>query len=167
MEISSCFYWSYSEVITTKFCTWHNNGDTLKPIFHQIWNRLEKSFIIRIAQLYRLSIYRGHIQHDCVHSPTIIMTKLRSNFALTNSTPYLTLTGKLWGVFRELFEEKWPRYIEIAQYFHPSIFPLVCSLHSDSQCHSWLSVMHDSLSNEINMGEIDKGGPGDNVLGIT
>ena len=29
-----------------------------------------------------------------------------------NDTPYLTLMGKLWGVFHELYEEKWPRYIE-------------------------------------------------------
>ena len=26
------------------------------------------------------------------------------------------LTGELWGVFRELFEEKWPRYVERALY---------------------------------------------------
>ena len=30
--------------------------------------------------------------------------------------PFLAVTGKLWGVFRELYEEKWPRYIDSALY---------------------------------------------------
>ena len=42
------------------------------------------------------------------------MAKLRQNFALTNDTLYLTFKGELWGVFRELFKEKWPGYTESA-----------------------------------------------------
>ena len=36
---------------------------------------------------------------------------LSPDFALTNGNPYiyLTLTGKLWYVFREYLKEKWPR----------------------------------------------------------
>ena len=37
-------------------------------------------------------------------------------FALTNDTLYLALTGEIWGVFRELYQEKSPRYIESALY---------------------------------------------------
>ena len=40
-------------------------------------------------------------------------TSVRS-IALTNDTPYLALTGELWDVFREFYQEKWPRYIESA-----------------------------------------------------
>ena len=29
---------------------------------------------------------------------------------ITADTPYLALTGKLWGVYCEDFREKWPRY---------------------------------------------------------
>ena len=37
-------------------------------------------------------------------------------FALTNDTPYLTLTGKLWGAFHELYTEKLVRYIKSTLY---------------------------------------------------
>ena len=37
-----------------------------------------------------------------------------------NDTLYLSLTGKLWVVFRELLKEKWPPYIESALYYHIS-----------------------------------------------
>ena len=33
-------------------------------------------------------------------------------FALTKDTPYLAFTGKVWGTFRELYDDKWPRYID-------------------------------------------------------
>ena len=63
---------------------------------------------------YRLSIY--HIQRDSAHSPKFTVSKLRLNFALMNDTPYLALPGKLWGVFGNLFKEKWPSYIKSALY---------------------------------------------------
>ena len=34
----------------------------------------------------------------------------KSDFKLTTDTPYLALTGDLWGVYYENFEENWPRY---------------------------------------------------------
>ena len=40
-------------------------------------------------------------------------------FALTKDTPYLALVGELRGVFHELYEEKWPWYIESALYMLP------------------------------------------------
>ena len=39
-----------------------------------------------------------------------------ARFALTNDTPWLALTGERWGVFRELYKEKWPWYIDSALY---------------------------------------------------
>ena len=65
---------------------------------------------------YRLSIYRGHIKFDNAHSATIRMVKLQPDLALTIDTQYVALTDELWGNFRELFEENWPRYIESALY---------------------------------------------------
>ena len=53
-------------------------------------------------------------------------------FALTNDTPYLALTGALWGVFLELYEDKWPRYIESALYLCIILFVLsTCNFISD------------------------------------
>ena len=56
---------------------------------------------------YRLSIHRDFIWFN---------DKTAVRFALTNDTPYLALTGELWGVFRELYKEKW-RYIESTLYW--------------------------------------------------
>ena len=36
-------------------------------------------------------------------------TECKSDFKLTTDTPYLTLTGELWGVYYENFEENPPR----------------------------------------------------------
>ena len=33
------------------------------------------------------------------------MVKLRPDFASTNDTPYLALTGELWGVFCEIYKK--------------------------------------------------------------
>ena len=38
-------------------------------------------------------------------------------FKLTTETPYLALTGKLWGVYYDKFEETWPLYNGTALYY--------------------------------------------------
>ena len=48
------------------------------------------------------------------HRITVTMIQLRPQFAFTDDTPYLTLTGELWGFFREIVKKIWPRYIESA-----------------------------------------------------
>ena len=40
----------------------------------------------------------------------------KQNFKLTIDTPYLALTGELWGVSYENFEENWPRLNSTALY---------------------------------------------------
>ena len=39
------------------------------------------------------------------------MTEAKHNtdFELTLDTPYLTLTGEIWGIYRDYVEENWPR----------------------------------------------------------
>ena len=44
--------------------------------------------------------------------------KPESDFKLTTDTPYLGLTGELWGVYYENFEEYWPRYNGTALYLY-------------------------------------------------
>ena len=41
----------------------------------------------------------------------------KSDIKLKTGTPYLALTGELWGVNYENFEENWPRYNGTALYF--------------------------------------------------
>ena len=45
----------------------------------------------------------------------------RSGFKLITDTPYLALTGELWGVYYESYEENWPRCNGTALYFQVSV----------------------------------------------
>ena len=47
------------------------------------------------------------------------MAEHGSDFAFTKDTPYLALTGELWGVFCEDFEENWSRYNGTILYLYP------------------------------------------------
>ena len=51
-----------------------------------------------------------HAEHGSFNDNTSV------GFALKNDTPCLALLDELWGVFRELYMQKWPRYIEKAWY---------------------------------------------------
>ena len=46
----------------------------------------------------------------------MIGAERKSDSKLTTDTPYLTLTGELWGVLCEDSGEDWPRYNGIALY---------------------------------------------------
>ena len=82
--------------------------------FNCIHWELKRKFHFRKddPQYYRLSIYHGYIWYNSAHSTTITLVRL----AFTNNIPYLALTGKLWGVLHELYEEKWLWYIDSSLY---------------------------------------------------
>ena len=42
----------------------------------------------------------------------------KSDTELTRDTPYLALTGELWGVYCEDLGENWPRYNGTALYMY-------------------------------------------------
>ena len=44
------------------------------------------------------------------------MANSESDIRITNDTPYLALTGELWGVYYEDLEENWPHYDGTALY---------------------------------------------------
>ena len=67
------------------------------------------------TKYYGLSMYHGIM----VIYGTIVRTQHKNNndktlvrFALMNDTPYLALTGELWGVYLELYRDKRLQYIE-------------------------------------------------------
>ena len=43
-------------------------------------------------------------------------TERKSDLELTTNTPYFTLTGELWGVYYEKFEENWPGFNATTMY---------------------------------------------------
>ena len=48
---------------------------------------------------------------------TRVEEEYQSDVGSTKDSPYLALTGEVWGVFCEYFWENWPRYNSIALYF--------------------------------------------------
>ena len=57
-------------------------------------------------------------------------TEHQSDAGSTKDTPYLALTGELWGVFSEYFWENWPRYNGTALYLD------IDCIHSGIHCQS-------------------------------
>ena len=48
----------------------------------------------------------------------ITAAKQQTDIELTKETPYLALTGEIWGVYYDTFRENWPRYNGIVLYIY-------------------------------------------------
>ena len=73
----------------------------------------------------------------------------------TTDTPYLALTGELWGVYYENFEETWPRYNGITLYLIWWVWKLFfnnyCHIHLPG-AHEWIPELPSlSLSSRIQL----------------
>ena len=68
--------------------------------------------IIHTPHHYRLSVYCGWMYRDVEHTTKEIKLTFRSDNELTKDTPYLALTGELWGVFPSSLDK---RYHEISR----------------------------------------------------
>ena len=64
-----------------------------------------------------VSLQCGPIYHDITYGTAMTAAERKSHFKLTTHTPYLALTGKLWGVYYEDFGANWPCYYGTALYF--------------------------------------------------
>ena len=70
---------------------------------------------------YGSSINRCYLWYDSAQYNNY-NDKTSDRFAFTNDMPYLALTSELWGVYRELYRETWPRYTENALYHKYIVF---------------------------------------------
>ena len=52
-----------------------------------------------------MQLWHGSIYQDITYGTAMTAAERKSNFKLKIATPYLTLTGELWGVHYEDFEE--------------------------------------------------------------
>ena len=64
---------------------------------------------------YYVSVY-CHVVLNKLDSVSVSQSKTSVRLTLRNDTPYIARKGELWGVFRQLYEEKCPWYIESALY---------------------------------------------------
>ena len=71
------------------------------------------------------------------------MVERESDIRITTDTPYLALTGELWGVFCEDFGENWPRYNGIALYTDIGMIILVASYCDKLDWFVW--IMNESI----------------------
>ena len=58
----------------------------------------------------QLRLYRSQTYQDITHNAVLTGTEHKSDFNSTTYTPYLALTGKLWGVTCEYFGVNGPCY---------------------------------------------------------
>ena len=58
----------------------------------------------------QVPLYDGPIYRNITYNTAITVAESESDFKITTDTPYLTLTGELWGVCCEDLGENWQRY---------------------------------------------------------
>ena len=51
------------------------------------------------------AIKSGSVENDIAYITEVTKTEHKAELVLTKGTPYITLTGELWGVYREDLEE--------------------------------------------------------------
>ena len=98
----------------------------------------------------RSTMSQGQRRCNAINFTTILHTALK----LTTKAPYLALTGEVWGVHHEEFEEKWPSYNGTALYLHMvpwsvsidqfhksqnALVPYPILLHSEQKCAHFCS----------------------------
>ena len=70
-----------------------------------------KEKIVPLVSGYRDHIFsqvpllRGPIYHNITHDTAIKVAESVLDFRITTDTPYFALTGELWGIYCEDFEE--------------------------------------------------------------
>ena len=82
-----------------------------------IWNiGILHIFKWNTKQVKSMSLWRSLIHYDITSDTAITAAESESDIRITTDTPYLALTGELWGVCCEDLGENWPRYNGTALY---------------------------------------------------
>ena len=86
------------------------------------------SFSINVIHQIRIQsitvISRSNF-HDITYGTSMTVAKPRSDFKLTTDTPYLAITGELWGFCCKDMRGNWPRYNGTALYFASALQNLI------------------------------------------
>ena len=77
---------------------------------------------------------RGSIWHDIAHITAGTEARYQSEAKPIKYTPYLGLTGQLWGVFREYLGENWPRFNSITLSVFIFAFDFIPQKWCDANC---------------------------------
>ena len=63
------------------------------------------------------AIITGPIYQNMTYGTTITVAESESDIIITTVTPYLALSGELWGIYCEDFGENWPHYNSTPLYY--------------------------------------------------
>ena len=64
----------------------------------------------------QVPLSRGLISHESTYDTAIRVAECERDIRIKTNTPYLTLTGELWGAYCEDFRENWPHYNDTVLY---------------------------------------------------
>ena len=88
----------------------------MQNFMQTVWSFWKLSPTYQTIRHNQESLY-GPVLHDILYSTAETQALPKSHFVLTKCTPYLILTGKLWGVHYEDFQENLLHYKGTEQYF--------------------------------------------------
>ena len=100
-------YWDHLIVILSNQCPvlwgvgnllWHQQYNTACSVIYVCYNNA-------CGYTVGVPLHRGPVQHDIAYITAVTEVEYKSEFGSTKYTPYLALTGDLWGVFCEVFEK--------------------------------------------------------------
>ena len=87
-----------------------DTGSTVKPTKHAHFLRFVLFSLLHQLLYSRLPLKRGPLYHDITNGTAMPAPERKSDLKLTKDTPYIALTGELWGVCYDNFEENWPHH---------------------------------------------------------
>ena len=58
----------------------------------------------------QVPLQRRPMYHDITNGTEKTLVEIESDFGITTDIPYLTLTGELWGVYCDDFDDNWLHY---------------------------------------------------------
>ena len=127
----NCHHWSVTQILhqTSPWChtnlvsewSWCGMGPRIDPNVISKYATVECCYntvqynMVLLSSLQEVRQNINQILHP-QKTPHSSSVKHQSEAAPTKDTPYLTLMGELWGVFREYYGENWPRYNSTALY---------------------------------------------------
>ena len=87
-------------------------------------------------------------KHDIAFSTAVIEPQHKLEFELTNITPYLALTGELWGIYCTDLGENKPNYNDTAPYI-PCYDVTLLYIILSSLCYAYTQSYYDSYFVDI------------------
>ena len=89
---------------------YHNMLKSLSWHWHRRWRKiLFKKHLFVVIAIQSSAIITWSNFEDIAYDTAIMAAGSESDIRITTDTPYIALTGELWGIYGENLRENWPR----------------------------------------------------------